>query len=111
MSNYFKSLTVDNIRYHDGLKKGVNVYAGVPAEENLLQLDKYIFKNGDLMGEIQQESFPFKLTKDCCFSILSVKGENVNYIVEREAEQTYFVKYITKDFGFVFVNSHFIIKK
>ena len=105
MSKYFKDMNEAEEEFSEKIKKGVRVYDGVPVDENIYPMDKFVFKNGDLMGEIITDDFPFKLKKDTVFTILSVKSDVMNLIVEIEGPQTYFVKYVTKDFGFMFVVS------
>ncbi len=105
MSKYEKELDEGQQRYNKSIKNGVSIYEGVDPSQNILQMDKYVFKNSDLMGEIPQKDFPYKLKKDTCFSILSVKGENANIIVEKEGDRTYFCWYYMPKFHFFFVVS------
>lgn len=100
MSKYIKKLDESQQRYHIGLKKGVDIYKGVPPHENIKSMDKYVFKFGDLNSEIRPDEFPFTLKSDCCLTVLNVKGYSMNYIIEVESEKCYFIKFYTPQFGF-----------
>lgn len=101
-----KTLCDAQERYRAGIMKGFSLYGVVPCDMNLLKLDKFIFKNADLMAEYPAKEFPFELIDDCLFTLMSVKDEHIHFLIERESEKTYFVNYISSKFSFQFVISY-----
>src|SRR5690606_20484991 len=80
--------------------KGFKALEGLSPDANIINMPKYLFKKGDMDGELEPATFPFVLKQDTHFSIVDVKKVTYHFTVEIDGPKSYHVNYSCKYYSF-----------
>lgn len=103
---FLKELTTSEQEHAEALKRGLDLFKGVPHSENLNGFKSYLFKLGDVSGEIAPNDFPFTLESEAHFVLLDTKHNVKNYTVEIDGKHSYHINYFEKDLHLEIVVSY-----